>query len=128
MSNVFQKIFSTKKKVNTNNSKNLDVNPIKMNLKGQRVANHFDSANLNINLNEAEFVGKEKGPPMLNMSTRLKVWGALFCVGAYFYLCYRLIIFRLKADDLDLMEREVNDEFKLKTKINELNNGNQAKL
>jgi hypothetical protein len=90
MSNVFQKIFKTIKKVNDRkNSKNVDVNnPIKMNIKGQRVHNHFDSANLNINLNEAEFLGNEKGPPMLNMRTRLKVWGALFCVGVYFYLSY----------------------------------------
>jgi hypothetical protein len=125
MSNIFQKIFSTKKGVNSaKDSKNKDVHPIKMNLKGQRVQNIYDSGNFNINLNEAEYTGKEKGPPMLNMRTRIKVWGALCLVGLYFYLSYRLIIFRLKADDLDLMEREVNEEFKLKKKIQELDNIN----
>ncbi len=129
MSNIFQKIFSTKKGVKAaKDSKNVDIHPITMNLKGQRVQSSFDSANFNINLNEAEYAGKEKGPPMLNMRTRVKVWGAFLCVGVYFYLSYRLIIFRLKADDLDLMEREVNEEFKLKTKIKELDNSNNAKL
>jgi hypothetical protein len=41
-------------------------------------------------------------------------------LGVYFYATYKLIRYRLKADDLDLMEREVNEEFKIKTKINEI--------
>jgi hypothetical protein len=93
---------------------------IKINMKGQRV-NHNIESNFGMSTFDTEMQGIEKGPPMLNMRTRVKVWGALFCAGLYFYLCYRLIIFRLKADDLDLMEREVNEEFKLKTKLKELN-------
>ena len=128
MSNIFKQIFNKKNNVNLSKSKNVDLDQIKMNLKGQRVNNHFDSANFNVNLDESENLGKEKGPPMLNMKTRVRVWGALFAVGVYFYLTYRLIIFRLKADDLDLMEREVNDQFVLKTKIKNLDNSDNGKL
>jgi hypothetical protein len=126
MSNIFRNIFKIKSKVNsqTSNNEKMASEGIKMNIKGQRVNNSFDGANMEFNTNEKDFVGKSKGPPMLNMKTRAKVWGALVFFGVYFYLTYRLIIFRLKSDDLELMEREVNEEFKLKTKINEINNKN----
>ncbi len=128
MSKIFKNLFNSKENGKANKSKNVDAESIQMNLKGQRVNNYNDSSNFNLNLSEPDYIGKEKGPPMLNMRTRVKVWGALFCVGVYFYLSYRLIIFRLKADDLDLMEREVDEEFKLKRKIKELNEDNKEKL
>jgi hypothetical protein len=120
MSNIFRKIFDAKKVINPVYKKAVkqDKIEIKMNLKGQRVNYDNEGASM---IPDSDSAPRDKGPPMLNMKTRVKVWSALFLVGVYFYLCYRLIIFRLKSDDLDLMEREVNDEFKLKTKIKELN-------
>ncbi len=92
---------------------------IKMNLKGQRVM-EGEGANMNLSTLDKDLYRKSSGPPMLNMRTRLKIWGAMFSVCLYVYATYRLIIYRLKSDDLDLMEREVNEEFKIRRKIDEL--------
>jgi hypothetical protein len=123
MSKVFKKFFDYKKNVNNTNknTENLNNEGFKMNIKGQRVAENFDGPNLNLANLDRDLYRKEKGPPMLNMQTRFRVWRALFGVGVYFYLCYRLILYRLKSDDLDLMEREVNEQFKLKKKVQEFN-------
>ncbi len=123
MSKFLKKIFNFRNKVNSNSSKSekLSNEGIKINIKGQRVADSLDGPNLNLTHLDSDIFKKDRGPPMLNTRTRMKVWMAMGGVVLYFYLCYRLIIFRLKADDLDLMEREVNDEFKLKTKISKLN-------
>ena len=120
MSNLFRKIFKLKEKVNNQTIDEQAREGFKVNVKGQRVVENQDGVGLN-RYNLDYMSKKDKGPPMLNMRTRLKVWGALFGVGVYFYLCYRLIKFRLKSDDLELMEREVNEEYKLKMKINEFN-------
>ncbi len=123
MSSIFKKIFKLKEKVN-NGSDEQATEGFKVNVKGQRIIENNDSVGLN-KYNIDNLQKKDKGPPMLNMRTRIKVWGALFGVGIYFYLCYKLIKFRLKADDLDLMEREVNEEYKLKLKINEFTANNK---
>ncbi len=120
MSKIFKKIFGFKEKVNNQNIDEGSKEVFKVNLKGQRVLENQEGGLNRYNMDHIN--KKEQGPPMLNMRTRIKVWGALFGTGIYFYLCYKLIKFRLKADDLDLMEREVNEEFKLKLKINEFNN------
>ncbi len=99
--------------------KKTNAESVRMNLKGQRVET-TEGPNINISTLENELFKKSSGPNMLNMKTRFKIWGAMFCVGLYFYLTYRLIIYRLKSDDLDLMEREVNEEFRIKKKLNEL--------
>lgn len=120
MSNFLGNFLKFKQKVNTsgaNKLKQKTQEDFKMNLKGQRVTQSTDGPGLDFDIPI-----KEKGPPMLNMRTRVKVWAALFGMGVYFYLCYKLIRFRLKADDLDLMEREVNEEYKLKMKLKEINN------
>ncbi len=105
-------MFKSKEKAKQNNE------TIKMNVKGQRVI-EGEGANMNLSTLEKDLHRSNSGPPMLNMRTRLKIWGALFGVGLYIYATYRLIIYRLKSDDLDLMEREVNEEFKIKRKIDE---------
>jgi hypothetical protein len=119
MSNFFNKFLNLKKKVNHGDkNEKMAQEGIKINIKGQRVHQAVDNTNLNVSALDMDI--REKGPPMLNMKTRMRVWGALSLAGVYFYLCYRLIIYRLKSDDLDLMEREVNEEFKLKTKLKEI--------
>jgi hypothetical protein len=100
-------------------SKKQNNDAIKMNVKGQRVM-EGEGASLNSSTLEKDLHKKNTGPQMLNMRTRLKVWGAMFGMCLYFYATYKFIRYRLKADDLDLMEREVNDEFKIRTKINEI--------
>lgn len=119
MSSIFKNFFKLKEKVNNTGEEQIREG-FKVNVKGQRVIENNDGVGIN-KYNTDNMQKKDKGPPMLNMRTRIKVWGALFGVGVYFYLCYKLIKFRLKADDLDLMEREVNEEYKLKLKINEFN-------
>jgi hypothetical protein len=117
---LFTKFLNFKNKVNSASpSEKMAQEGIKINIKGQRVQQVMDNSNLNVSAMDLDM--REKGPPMLNMKTRIKVWGALGLAGVYFYLCYKLIIYRLKADDLDLMEREVNEEFKLKRKLKEIN-------
>ncbi len=125
MSRFIDKLFQTKNKINSesNNAKNnKKPNPkpktdINTNLKGQRIDYDFDAVNVSHGF---DINSKERAPQMLTMRTRIKVWGALFGIGLYFYLCYKLIRYRLKADDLDLMEREVNEEYKLKLKLKEI--------
>jgi len=123
MSSFLKKVFKIKEKVNSQNIDDQAREGFKVNLKGQRVLDNQDGVGLN-KYNLDYMNKKDKGPPMLNFRTRIKVWGALFSVGLYFYLCYRLIRFRLNADDLDLMEREVNEEYNLKLKIDEFNKTN----
>lgn len=125
MSNIFKKVFKIKDNLNSQNTDEQAKGDFKVNVKGQRVMENTDGVGLN-KYNLDYMNKKDKGPPMLSMRTRIKVWGALLGVGVYFYLCYRLIKFRLKADDLDLMEREVNDEYKLKLKIDKFNKDNNV--
>ena len=54
---------------------------------------------------------------MLPRKTRFKVWGALFMLMAWFGGCYALIAYRLKSDDLELMEREVYEELQKKKEV-----------
>lgn len=123
MSNFFKTAFKLKDKINNQNTDEQARGNFKVNVKGQRVMENSDGVGLN-KYNLDYMSKKDRGPPMLSMRTRLKVWGSLLGVGVYFYLCYRLIKFRLKADDLDLMEREVSEEYKLKLKIDEFNKSN----
>ena len=93
---------------------------IKMNVKGQRVTNDTDGPNINLNTLDRQIYGKEKGPEMLETSIRKKVWFGLFCICLYFLFIYKLIRYRLHADDLDIMEREVNEEMRVKIKVKKL--------
>lgn len=129
MSKFFKKLAELKSKVNTNNpsTEKLSKEGIKINIKGQRVADSIEGPNINLNTLDRDLYGKEKGPPMLNMRTRIKVWGAMAFMGLYFFACYKLILYRLKSDDINLMEREVKEDFKLKMKIEEFNKNAKTK-
>ena len=120
MSKFFKSFFRLKEKVNNNNIDEKAKEGFKINVKGQRVLENPDGVGFN-NYNHDYMHKTDKGTPMLNMRTRIKVWGAMGFTIVYFYLCYKLIRYRLKADDLDIMEREVNEEFRLKLKVEEFN-------
>ena len=62
----------------------------------------------------------DKGPRMLPRKQRFKVWGAFGLVGLWFYGCYSLLKYRLRADDLELMEREVYEELEKKKEAERL--------
>ncbi len=125
MSKLFKQLFRIKEKVNSQTIDEQAKEGFKVNVKGQRVLENQDGVGLN-KYNLDYMSKKDKGPPMLSMRTRIKVWGSLFGVVGYFYFCYRLIKFRLKSDDLDLMEREISEEYKLKLKIDEFNKNNNT--
>ena len=59
----------------------------------------------------------ENGPRMLPRKKRMQVWRALLGLGAWFGCCFSLIAYRLRSDDLELMEREVYEELKLKKQV-----------
>ena len=48
---------------------------------------------------------------------RLKVWTALTGLFLWFYGCFKLVAYRLRSDDLELMEREVYEELKIKKEV-----------
>ena len=59
----------------------------------------------------------DKGPRMLPRRQRFKAWGALLSIGGWFFICFCLIAYRLRSDDLELMEREVYEELKTKKEV-----------
>ena len=54
---------------------------------------------------------------MLPRKVRFKVWMALIGFCSWFAFVYFIISFRLKSDDLELMEREVYEELKMKKQV-----------
>ena len=40
-------------------------------------------------------------------------------IGAWFFACFSLIAYRLRTDDLELMEREVYEELQMKKQVEE---------
>ena len=54
---------------------------------------------------------------MLPRKTRFRVWAALFAVFGWFFSCFCLIAYRLRSDDLELMEREVYEELRMKKEV-----------
>jgi len=71
---------------------------------------------------EKHLYGIERGPRMLPRKTRFKVWGALFFFGSWCVGSYSLIAYRLRSDDLELMEREVYEELEKKKEVEKLMN------
>ena len=59
----------------------------------------------------------EKGPRMLPRTQRFKAWLALGGIVGWFVACYCIVSFRLRSDDLELMEREVYEELKMKKDV-----------
>lgn len=45
------------------------------------------------------------------------MWMALIMIGGWFVGCFSLIAYRLKSDDLELMEREVYEELQKKKEV-----------
>lgn len=54
---------------------------------------------------------------MLPRRQRIRVWGALTVIGGWFLACFALVAYRLKSDDLELMEREVYEELSKKKEV-----------
>ena len=54
---------------------------------------------------------------MLPRKQRFRVWFALIMIGGWFVGCFSLIAYRLKSDDLELMEREVYEELQKKKEV-----------
>ena len=122
MSKAIKSLFSKFSKTKTTpKTENYIKEGVKMNVKGQRVIDNDSGPNLKITSLDNDRYRMEKGPVMLNSRIRLKVWMMLICVGFYFIFWYKLELYRLKSDDLDLMEREVMEDQKMKKKVKELN-------
>ena len=66
---------------------------------------------------ERQLYQLDRGPRMLPRKQRFKVWSALLLLGGWFLGCYALVAYRLRSDDLELMEREVYDELQKKKEI-----------
>lgn len=54
---------------------------------------------------------------MLPRVQRFKVWGALSVITFWFVGCFALVAYRLRSDDLELMEREVYEELRVKKEV-----------
>ena len=54
---------------------------------------------------------------MLPRKQRFKVWFGLIMIGGWFVGCFSLIAYRLRSDDLELMEREVYEELSKKKEV-----------
>ena len=66
---------------------------------------------------ERHLYSLDTGPRMLPRMQRMKVWGAFLALGGWFVGCYSLVAYRLKSDDLELMEREVYEELQKKKEV-----------
>ena len=66
---------------------------------------------------EIQLYAIDKGPKMLPRDKRFKVWLALIGIGGWFVCCFALVAYRLRSDDLELMEREVYEELKVKKEV-----------
>uniref|UniRef100_A0A7S3IHR2 Uncharacterized protein n=1 Tax=Strombidium inclinatum TaxID=197538 RepID=A0A7S3IHR2_9SPIT len=104
-----QKIFGRKRKKVSEEQPLLDV-------KGNKI--HYGSQ-LEVSQGgiERHLFEIDKGPRMLPRKTRFKVWTALIGIGSWFAFCFFIISFRLKSDDLELMEREVYEELAKKKEV-----------
>ena len=84
-----------------------------LDIKGQRI-NYTGHLDVNQGALESQLYGLDNGPRMLPRKLRFKVWGALLGLCFWFLSCFFLIAYRLRSDDLELMEREVYEELKMK--------------
>ena len=66
---------------------------------------------------ERQLYATEKGPRMLPRRQRFRAWMALMGIGGWFVGCFALVAYRLRSDDLELMEREVYEELKMKKEV-----------
>ena len=104
-----QRIFGRK------NKKVSEEMPL-MDVKGHRI-NYTSNLDISQGSMENQLYGVETGPRMLPRKVRFKVWGALMALFSWFAACFFLIAYRLRSDDLELMEREVYEELKTKKEV-----------
>ena len=94
-----------------------------INVKGEKVFTHKGAGGKGIYPDvsqgalERQLYANEKGPRMLQRRQRVKVWPALMAVGSWFFGCFCLVAYRLRSDDLELMEREVYEELRMKKEV-----------
>ena len=90
----------------------------RMNVKGQRQYDRsMSSPEVNQGTIERQLYAIDKGPRMLPRAQRIKVWMAFTAIGGWFVGCFALVAYRLRSDDLELMEREVYEELKMKKEV-----------
>ena len=87
-----------------------------LDVKGNRI-NYSESPDVSQSAMERQLFEVEKGPRMLERRTRFKAWLALGAICTWFFACYSIVSFRLRSDDLELMEREVYEELKMKKEV-----------
>mmetsp|Transcript_21002 Transcript_21002/g.21791 ORF Transcript_21002/g.21791 Transcript_21002/m.21791 type:complete len:117 (-) Transcript_21002:364-714(-) len=111
--NFIRRAFRVKKKIKSDTQTSMN-----MNIKGQQVKDSQPKYSEESIFKEANI--QSAYPTMYSTSTRIRIWSylAIFCV--YIYLLSKLMLHRLKADDLDLMEREVNRDWEIRRKVKEL--------
>lgn len=106
------------KKFAQTKSKNLTSDHLKLDIKGQQIKlpENFTKDTFREQLNQSS-------PARFNSKTRVRIWTyfGFFCV--YIFLVTKLLKHRLKSDDLEIMEREIKEEWEIKRKINEINDG-----
>ena len=89
-----------------------------INVKGEKVFNKSgNEPGLSQGSLERQLFGADKGPKMLPRAQRFKVWFALLGIGSWFVGCFFLVAYRLRSDDLELMEREVYEELRMKKEV-----------
>ena len=103
-----QRMFGRKKKLS-------EEMPL-MDIKGNRI-NYGSNPDISQAAMERQMYEIEKGPRMLPRKQRFKVWAALLALVSWFGTCFMLVAYRLRSDDLELMEREVYEELKMKKEV-----------
>mmetsp|Transcript_21188 Transcript_21188/g.18809 ORF Transcript_21188/g.18809 Transcript_21188/m.18809 type:complete len:156 (+) Transcript_21188:3-470(+) len=78
------------------------------------------AAGVNQSQIERQLFKMEGGPRMLQRKQRFKAWMGLGMVGVWFTSCFFLIQYRLRSDDLELMEREVYEDLAKKREVEKL--------
>ena len=73
-------------------------------IKGNKI-NYSGGMDVSQGAFERQMYEVDRGPRMLPRRQRFKAWGALITIGGWFFFCFCLIAYRLRSDDLELMER-----------------------
>ena len=85
-------------------------------VKGNRIS-YSSSPDVSQGAIERQMFEIERGPRMLPRRVRARAWFGLGVFFIYFLSCFYLTKYRLRSDDLELMEREVYEELKTKKEV-----------
>ena len=85
-------------------------------MKGQ-AQKHSDTPHTSYQTMEDQFFKVDKGPRMLPRKVRFKAWGGLTVMSGWVLFCFSMLAYRLRGDDLDIMERQVYEELAEKKKL-----------